>query len=171
MQNTLKAEIILTDGRRMSVDLYPDIAPLSVENFVSLAKEGFYDGLCFHRVIPNFMVQGGGFLAKGGKLAEKKSAKSIKGEFLSNGVQNPLRHEKGVISMARTSVKDSATSQFFICVAAVPYLDGEYAAFGKASDAQSIAVAEQISRVPTKRWQHYDDVPVDAIEIQTIKII
>ncbi len=117
MANTVNGEILFTNGKKIAFELYPDVAPLSVENFVGLAKSGFYDGLCFHRVIPDFMIQGGGFLTKAGKLAEKKSPKTVKGEFRSNGVPNDLKHTKGVFSMARTSVKDSATSQFFICVA------------------------------------------------------
>jgi len=162
--------IRFTNGKRIDFELYPSVAPLSVANFVSLCKEGFYDGLCFHRVIPNFMIQGGGFIADGAKLKEKRSKATIKGEFNSNGIANNLKHEAGVFSMARTSVKDSATSQFFICVAPVPYLDGEYAAFGKAVNEDSILVAQQISRVSTHSVQHYDDVPVKPIEIQTIEI-
>jgi len=162
--------IRFTNGKKINFELYPDIAPLSVANFVSLAKEGFYDGMCFHRVIPDFMIQGGGFLVKNGQLKEQKSKQLVKGEFASNGVKNDLRHEPGVFSMARTSVKDSATSQFFICVASVPFLNGEYAAFGKATDEESIAVAVQVSKVATQSIGHYDDVPVQPVEIQTIEI-
>jgi len=162
--------IRFTNGKKIKFELYPDIAPLSAANFVELAKAGFYDGLCFHRVIPNFMIQGGGFSSINGKLKEKKSGNKIKGEFKSNGVANDLKHTKGVFSMARTNVKDSATSQFFICVGDVPFLDGEYAAFGKAIDEDSIAVADAISVVKTTSWEHYDDVPVTPVEIQTIEI-
>ncbi len=111
----------------MKVELYPDIAPNTVKNFVSLVKKGFYDGVIFHRVIPGFMIQGGDpqGVGTGGP------GYSIKGEFAANGFDNPLKHTKGVISMARSSRPDSAGSQFFIMVDDAPHLDGSYAAFGK----------------------------------------
>jgi len=167
---TINGNLRFTNGKKIDFELYPDVAPLSVENFVNLAKSGFYNGLCFHRVIPSFMIQGGGFIAKGSKLIEKKSKPTIKGEFKSNGVENNLKHTKGVFSMARTQVKDSATSQFFICVADVPYLDGEYAAFGKITNDESLAVAISVSNVPTHDVDYHGDVPQKAIEIQTIEI-
>jgi len=168
--NTINGTLRFTNGKKINFELYPDIAPQSVANFVSLAKEGFYDGMCFHRVIPNFMIQGGGFLVKNGSLKEQKSKQTVKGEFNSNGFKNDLKHEAGVFSMARTNVKDSATSQFFICVAPSPYLDGEYAGFGKATDEESINVAVQVSKVPTQTIGDYADVPVQPIEIQTVEI-
>ena len=103
-------------------ELYPEIAPISVENFLSLVDRHFYDGLTFHRIISGFMIQGGGSL---------EEVAPIKGEFSANGVENPLLHERGVLSMARTSVMDSATSQFFIMHETSPHLDGQYAAFGR----------------------------------------
>ena len=170
MQNP-QVTITMNGGKKIVAELYPDVAPISVANFVKLAKDGFYDGLCFHRVIPGFMIQGGGFAAKDGGLKSKDSlAPAIKGEFASNGVKNDLRHTAGVISMARTMVKDSATSQFFICVADVPYLDGEYAAFGKVSDEESLKVAVSVSKVQTGSWRGYDDVPVRPVEIKTITV-
>ena len=171
MQNTILGTIRFTNGKKINFELYPEVAPLSVANFVELANEGFYDGLCFHRVIPNFMIQGGGMIAKGKKLADKKSKKTVKGEFASNSVENNLKHHAGVLSMARTNVKDSATSQFFICVADVHFLDGEYAAFGKVTDEESLNTAIAISKVETGNVEYHSDVPLIPIEIQTIEII
>ncbi|QYR22872.1 peptidylprolyl isomerase [Paenibacillus sp. sptzw28] len=119
--------IEMEDGKTIEIELYPEIAPNTVNNFISLVKKGFYEGLIFHRVIPGFMIQGGdpdGTGAGG-------PGYSIKGEFTSNGFQNFLLHQRGVISMARSSDLNSAGSQFFIMVADAPSLDGEYAAFGK----------------------------------------
>lgn len=164
----ITAEIILKDGRSMKIELFPEHAPLTVENFVALAKSGFYDGLCFHRVIKNFMIQGGGF--EFGEELKHKPAKTIKGEFALNKVNNPLRHTKGTVSMARAMDKDSASSQFFICVADCDYLDGQYAAFGRIADEQSQKVADDISAVKTGRWMHFDDVPTEPVVMETIKI-
>lgn len=163
-----KAIIELTDGRNISVDLFPEDAPISVANFIKLAKEGYYKGLIFHRVIKNFMIQGGGMDVK---LKPKGDAKSIKGEFKSNGVNNTLTHTKGTLSMARTTVKDSGSSQFFICVANTPHLDGEYAAFGRCLDKDSIDIAVAISNVATTSKDYYQDVPKEPIIIKDIVII
>ena len=119
------------------IRLFPDVAPITVNNFKKLVSEGFYDGLIFHRVIENFMIQGGGYTED---FYEKRTS-SIKGEFASNGVENNLAHVSGVISMARTSVKNSATSQFFIVHKTSPHLDGEYAAFGYAADGRDVVDA------------------------------
>jgi len=170
MNEKILGTIRFTNGKKITFELYPEVAPISVANFVELVNDGFYDGLCFHRVIPSFMIQGGGMIAKGKKLAEKRIKETIKGEFASNGVDNPLKHTAGVFSMARTNVKDSATSQFFICVSDVHFLDGEYAAFGKVADDESLAVAVAISKVETGSFEHHNDVPVIPIEIQTIEI-
>lgn len=170
MQNTVKVKITMQDGGEMNLDLYPDVAPISVQNFASLAKSGFFDGLCFHRVIENFMIQGGGFTHSGNVLAPKNGAKTIKGEFASNGVNNALKHTAGTISMARTNVKDSASSQFFICVADTPFLDGEYAAFGRCSDRASIDKAIAISKVLTHGVGYYDDVPVQPVVIKSVTV-
>ena len=170
MNNSIPCTIRFTNGKKIDLELYPEVAPLSVKNFIALAKDGFYDGLCFHRVIPGFMIQGGGMMASGNRLTPKKAPHPIKGEFRSNGIENALLHTAGTLSMARTSVKDSATSQFFICVADVPYLDGEYAAFGKVTDAESFKVAAQISEVATGSVEGYENVPKTPIEIQTIEI-
>ena len=120
--------LIDVDGfGEIEVELFPNIAPITVKNFLSLVDKKFYDGIIFHRIISGFMIQGGD--PKG--IGIGGSGVNIKGEFKANGVKNDLLHTKGVISMARTNVKDSASSQFFICTASAPHLDGDYAAFGK----------------------------------------
>ncbi|MBO4353953.1 MAG: peptidylprolyl isomerase [Clostridia bacterium] len=126
----MKAIIEMENGGVMTLDLYPETAPKTVENFVKLAKSGFYDGLIFHRVIRDFMIQGGDPTGTGMGGPGWK----IKGEFRANGVKNDLKHTRGVISMARSSHPDSAGSQFFIMHKDAPYLDGQYAAFGKMTD-------------------------------------
>ncbi len=121
------ATIEMENGDKIEIELFPEIAPNTVNNFISLAQQGFYDGLIFHRVIPGFMIQGGdpdGTGAGG-------PGYSIKGEFADNGFPNELKHERGVLSMARTNIPDSAGSQFFIMAADATHLDGAYAAFGK----------------------------------------
>lgn len=121
------ATIEMMDGAKIRVELYPGVAPNTVLNFISLANKGFYDGKIFHRVIPDFMIQGGDPNGNG----QGGPGYAIKGEFTSNGFQNDLKHTRGVMSMARTMIPDSAGSQFFIMVSDTPSLDGEYAAFGK----------------------------------------
>lgn len=123
-------EIEVKDYGTIKVELYADIAPITVTNFINLAQEGFYDGLTFHRIISGFMIQGGDPEGTG----MGGSDKTIKGEFSSNGVENSLSHKRGVISMARSSDPDSASSQFFIMHQDSPYLDGEYAAFGEVTE-------------------------------------
>lgn len=125
-------------GGIIKVELYPEIAPNTVKNFISLVRKGFYDGVIFHRVIPGFMIQGGDPTGTG----TGGPGYHIKGEFSSNGFRNDLKHEKGVISMARAQHPDSAGSQFFIMVEAAPHLDGQYAAFGKVIE--GIEEAERI---------------------------
>lgn len=163
------AKINFNDGKIIKVQLMPEHAPISVANFVELAKKGYYNNLIFHRVIPNFMIQGGGMDETMDEPRAK--VKAIKGEFKSNGVANSLTHTAGTISMARTMVKDSATSQFFICVADVPHLDGEYAAFGRTIDEDSLKTAIEISKVRTGRLGYYSDVPCEPIIIKNIEII
>ena len=107
-----KIQIQLSDGRNINLDLYEDVAPITVKNFKKLIKENFFDGLCFHRTIKDFMIQGGGFVADGRAIKEKGGADTIKGEFLSNGVKNDLHHGEGVISMARTNVKTARPVSF-----------------------------------------------------------
>lgn len=135
--------IEMEDGGTIKAELYPEIAPNTVNNFVSLINKGFYDGVIFHRVIPGFMIQGGD--PKG--MGTGGPGYSIKGEFAHNGwQQNDIHHELGVLSMARAMHPDSAGSQFFIMVGEAGYLDGEYAAFGRLLE--GMAAAQDISRVP-----------------------
>ena len=122
-----KVEFTMTDGQKFVMEVYPKVAPITVDNFLSLVEEGFYDGLTFHRIIDGFMAQGGAFDPVN---QSNDPAAKIKGEFSSNGVENNLSHRRGVVSMARTNIPDSASSQFFICYGDASYLDGEYAAFG-----------------------------------------
>ena len=134
--------ITMEDGSVIRAELYPDIAPNTVRNFISLVKKGFYDGTIFHRVIPGFMIQGGDPTGTG----RGGPGYAIRGEFSSNGFDNPLRHSEGVLSMARTMIPDSAGSQFFIMHKDAPHLDGQYAAFGKVIE--GIEVVDEIARAP-----------------------
>jgi peptidyl-prolyl cis-trans isomerase B (cyclophilin B) len=165
-------EIVMEDGGIMKGELYPEVAPITVENFVKLCNNHFYDGLIFHRVIKGFMIQGGGYTMKGGKLSEKEGAKEIKGEFKSNGwSKNTTKHTLGVISMARTTRPNSATSQFFLCSASTPKLDGEYAAFGKATDTESKKVIVEFSKYKTYAYSSsFTDMPENVIKIRTINL-
>ncbi len=156
-----KVTITMENGGVMTGELYEDIAPITVENFETLANKGFYDGLTFHRVIPGFMIQGGdpdGTGAGG-------PGYSIKGEFAANGVQNDLKHTLGVLSMARTMDPNSAGSQFFIMVADAPHLDGQYAAFGKITEGTDVAL--EIANVPRSMW---NDKPNEPVVIKTITV-
>lgn len=132
--NKRYVEIRVKDYGTMRVELDADVAPITVENFISLAKDGFYDGLTFHRIISGFMIQGGDPSGNG----TGGSDKTIKGEFSSNGVENNLSHKRGVISMARSVDPDSASSQFFIMHQDTPSLDGDYAAFGIVTDGMNV---------------------------------
>lgn len=127
--------IEMENGGIMKGELYPEIAPTTVENFEKLANDGFYDGLTFHRVIPGFMIQGGCPRGNG----TGGPGYTIKGEFTSNGFRNDLKHTKGVLSMARTMDPNSAGSQFFVMVADAPHLDGQYASFGKVTEGMDTA--------------------------------
>ncbi len=133
----------LENGKNIEIELYPDIAPITCENFEKLVNSKFYDGLTFHRVIPGFMIQGGCPNGTGTGGPDW----SIKGEFLANGVPNSLKHTRGVISMARTADPDSAGSQFFIMHEDSPHLDGQYAAFGKVTS--GIEAVDEIANVAT----------------------
>ena len=158
---TINIEIEMENGGVIKAELYPEVAPITVENFVKLIEDDFYDGLIFHRVIPGFMIQGGGFMADG----SHKEAASIKGEFDSNGVKNDLKHTRGVLSMARTMFPTSASSQFFIMHEDAPHLDGQYAAFGKVTD--GMEVVDEIAETPTG----YQDKPVEDQIIKTIRLM
>ena len=152
--------ITMKNGGVMTGELYPEIAPQSVGNFISLANSGFYDGLIFHRCIPGFMIQGG--CPNGNGMGGP--GYRIKGEFAANGVANPLRHTYGVLSMARSMMKDSAGSQFFIMTSDSPHLDGQYAAFGKVTG--GMEVADGIVSQPTDRM----DRPMEPQVIASIRV-
>ena len=152
----------MQDGGKIVAELYPDIAPQSVRNFIALANAGYYDGLIFHRVIPGFMIQGGcpNGNGMGGPGYE------INGEFSANGFkQNDLLHTTGVLSMARTMAPNSAGSQFFIMVAPAPHLDGQYAAFGKITEGQEVAI--DISRVQRSMM---NDKPKQPVVMATVRV-
>ncbi len=152
--------IEMENGKKIRLSLDADAAPVTVENFLSLVKDGFYDGLIFHRVIPGFMIQGGDPLGNGMGGSEKR----IKGEFAANGHPNPLKHTRGVISMARSMDKNSASSQFFIMHADAPHLDGQYAAFGKV--VEGIETVDEIASIPTD----YSDRPKIAMRMKKVYI-
>ena len=154
--------IQMKDGGVMKAELYPDIAPITVKNFVDLAAKGFYNGLIFHRVIPGFMIQGGDPQGTG----MGGPGYTIKGEFSANGVRNDLKHTRGVLSMARAMDPDSAGSQFFIMHENSPHLDGQYAAFGKVIE--GIEVVDKIASVKTD----YNDRPYEdqVIEFMTVQL-
>ena len=137
MSNIVKGKIELEGGSVMEFELYPDIAPKSAENFIKLAESGFYNGLTFHRIVPGFVIQGGDPLGNG----TGGPGWTIPGEFAANGFKNDLKHERGVLSWARTQAPNSAGSQFFIMVEAAPYLDGQYAAFGKVTEGMEVTDA------------------------------
>lgn len=166
-----KVSIVLTDGRKINLELDRAYAPITVENFLKLVDNGFYNGLCFHRVISGFMIQGGGMVQEKGVLIEKRGLKPIKGEFLNNGVKNDIKHELGVISMARTNEPNSATSQFFICAANCDFLDKNYAAFGRTIDAESNKVVVDISNVKTHSYGWYNDIPNEPVVIDHVERI
>ena len=154
--------ITMEDGRVMKGELYPDKAPNTVNNFISLANKGFYDGLTFHRVIPGFMIQGG--CPQGTGMGGP--GYSIKGEFARNrGPQSDLKHTLGVLSMARTMAPNSAGSQFFVMVAPAPHLDGQYAAFGQITEGTDVAV--DISRVQRNMM---NDKPKKPVVMQSVRV-
>ena len=153
--------ITMENGKTIDLELDAKAAPLTVENFLKLVGEGFYDGLIFHRVIPGFMIQGGcpDGTGMGGP------GYSIRGEFSSNGIPNPIKHKRGIISMARAMNPNSAGSQFFIMHEDAPHLDGQYAAFGKV--VEGMDVVDKIAAAPTDRR----DRPIDEQRIKSITIV
>lgn len=152
--------ITMENGDVMKAELYPDIAPISVNNFISLISKGYYDGLIFHRVIRGFMIQGG--CPQGTGMGGP--GYSIKGEFAQNGFQNDLKHTEGVLSMARSMMPNSAGSQFFIMHKTSPHLDGAYAAFGKITEGMDIV--NKIAETPTD----YSDRPLEDQRIKSITV-
>jgi peptidyl-prolyl cis-trans isomerase B (cyclophilin B) len=160
MENSVNIKIEMKDGGIIRAELYPDVAPITVENFIKLVNEQFYDGLIFHRVIPGFMIQGGD--PEGSGMGGP--GYSIKGEFASNGFENNLKHKRGVLSMARAMDPDSAGSQFFIMVADAPHLDGDYAAFGKVIE--GMETVDKIVSAERDMW----DKPLEDQQIATIRV-
>ena len=152
--------IEMENGGKIELELFPEFAPETVKNFEALVKSGFYDGLTFHRIIPGFMIQGGDPLGNGMGGAKN----NIIGEFKANGHPNPIKHERGVISMARAFDPNSASSQFFIMHANAPHLDGQYAAFGKV--VSGMEVVDEIASVPTD----YSDRPKIAMRMKKVYI-
>lgn len=152
--------IEMEDGGIIKAELYPETAPNTVNNFIGLVQSGFYDGLIFHRVIPGFMIQGG--CPKGSGIGGP--GYGIRGEFASNGFPNDLKHDRGVLSMARSQSPDSAGSQFFIMVSSAPHLDGAYAAFGKVVDGMDV-----VDRIVAAK-KDFRDRPVADQRMKTVKV-
>jgi len=150
--------IEMENGAKIELELYPEHAPITVKNFEKLVSEGFYDGLTFHRIIKGFMIQGGDPQGNGMGGADE----NIEGEFRANGHPNPIKHVRGVISMARAFNPNSASSQFFIMHADAPHLDGQYAAFGKVTSGMD--AVDEIAEVPTD----YSDRPKIAIRMKKV---
>ncbi len=153
--------IEMENGGIIEIELYPEVAPISVKNFEKLVSEGFYDGIIFHRVIEGFMIQGGDPLGMGYGGSDEK----IKGEFLANGVPNKLSHTRGVVSMARSQDPNSASSQFFICHEDATFLDGNYAAFGKVVNGMD--VVDAIAEVETD----YSDKPLEEQKMKKVTLV
>ena len=158
---TVMIEIEMENGGLIKAELYRDIAPITVDNFLDLIGQNFYDGIIFHRVIPGFVIQGGDPTGTG----YYGSDKTIKGEFRANGVKNDLKHERGVLSMARSPKYDSASSQFFICLDECSNLDGSYAAFGKVTEGMDVVDAIAAQKTDSK------DKPLEDQVIKTIRVI
>lgn len=157
--------IKMKNGKIMKAELYPEIAPNTVNNYISLIKKGYYNGLIFHRVIPGFMIQGG--CPEGSGVGGP--GYSIKGEFNANGFKNSLKHTEGVLSMARASDPDSAGSQFFIMVKNSPHLDGNYAAFGKLIEGQEVA-DEIVSTKTDFRDRPYEEQTMEEVTVETFGV-
>lgn len=165
--------IELVNGKKMNVELYEDIAPITCENFLKLVDQHFFDGLVFHRIIKDFMCQAGGYYIKDNQYIAEKKAPTIVGEFSANGYKyNTLKHELGVISMARTNEPNSASSQFFLCVDNCHHLDNQYAGFGKITDEESLKVLKELNSLPTGMIDYsLSDWPNTDLENYTIKTI
>ena len=165
--NNPKVKITVRDHGTMIAELYPEMAPKTVENFIKLVKEGFYSGMIFHRVIPGFMIQGGGFT----ESHEQKHADAIRGEFRANGfAANTLKHTRGVLSMARTMDPNSACSQIFVMHKDSPHLDGQYAGFGKVIE--GLEVIDTVANVDTTtKMFYYQDWPVDDVVIESMEML
>lgn len=165
-KDTYYAEMEIEDLGKIKLALYHDIAPITVDNFVALANDGFYDGLTFHRIYRGFMIQGGD--PDGNGMGGSKN--KIKGEFAANGVNNTLSHKRGVISMARSSNPDSASSQFFICHADADFLDGNYAAFGEVISGMD--VVDAVAETPvTYGFSGEKSTPLVPVIIKAVRIV
>ena len=159
-------KITIRDFGTMTAELYPDKAPITVENFLKLIDEDFFSGLIFHRVISGFMLQGGGYRED----MSETDTPAIRGEFRANGfAQNTLKHTRGVLSMARTQDPNSASSQFFIMHRDAPYLDAQYAGFGNVTE--GLEVIDKIAAVPTGRMGWFDDVPRTPVVIEKMELL
>ena len=164
--NNPKIRFTIKNFGEITAELYPDKAPETVKNFLSLVERGFFTGLIFHRVINGFMIQGGGF----NENFEQQRADAIKGEFIANGfMSNDLKHTRGVLSMARTMDPNSASSQFFIMHRDAPHLDAQYAGFGKVID--GIDIVDKIANVKTGSRGWFDDVPRVPVVIESVVVV
>lgn len=166
-----KVCIELKNGKKMIVELYEEYAPKTVKNFLYLVDNNFYKNLVFHRIIKNFMCQAGGYFIEDNKYIKERATDSIEGEFEENGHKNDLKHELGVISMARTNDPNSASSQFFLCVDNCQHLDKKYAAFGKITDEDSLKVLKELNNCPTGYIGSFADWPNLPLDDYTIKNI
>lgn len=161
MESNPKVKMTIKEYGEITLELFPKVAPITVNNFIKLVQSGFYNGLTFHRVISGFMIQGGDPLGNGTGGSKDK----IKGEFMINGIKNPLMHTRGVISMARSMFPDSASSQFFIMHKDAPHLDGSYAAFGGVT--AGIEIVDQIAEVA----KDYNDKPLTPVVIEKVEMV
>lgn len=160
-------EMKIKDHGTVKLELYPDIAPITVANFVKLASDGFYDGLTFHRIYPGFMIQGGDPDGNGGG----GSGENIKGEFKANGVDNTLSHTRGVISMARSQSYDSASSQFFIMHEDSTFLDGQYAAFGKVVEGMDVIDSVASVECSYSMMDRANTTPIEPPVMEYVRVI
>lgn len=179
-KNNPFVEFTLSNGDTIRLELYTNVAPISVDNFIKYVEAGFYEGTVFHRSLKGMMIQGGGFEQRNNKILHKDPLyDEITGEFARNGIRNDLKHTSGVISMARTNVYDSATSQFFICTGVVSGWNNNYAAFGKVIDEESMAAVKKINDIKTESTNLYygtyavpaDDVPTEMISITKATVV
>lgn len=166
-ENTIEAIMTLTNGETIELELYPDIAPKTVANFVKNVQEGFYGGTIFHRVIKGFVIQGGGYDED---FNRKSVSETVEGEFETNGIENELKHVRGVLSMARTSEPNSASTQFFIMHEDAQYLDGQYAAFGRVVSGMEVVDEIASSPISDENPDGLEDVPENIYVIDSIVI-
>jgi len=161
----------LVNGKKFFVDVYEEAAPITAANFLHLVDIGFYENTLFHRAIPGFMIQGGGYVVDESTLVEKPTGYTIPGEFANNNFINEIKHEPGIISMARTNEMNSASSQFFICDGDCGFLDGNYAAFGKISDEESFNIVHELCAIPTsvlgQGFENFPEGDSDEFTIRT----